>query len=230
MATLDSRAGQLAKSQARLKKALEVRPGDAALTELAARVEVIMGNAAAARQMLEKIVQTHPDYLQAYEDLGQMYVKDNNLGAAQTQYEAIVKRDPNNVAAQTMVGMLHQVSGRTEPARAAFKRVLEINPRAVVANNNLAYMYAEEETNLDMALQMAQTAKIASPDDADVNDTLGWVYYKKGMPDQAISALQHAIQVKPTNPLYHFHLAMAYVRAGQRPQARTGVPAGAVAR
>ncbi len=90
----------------------------------------------------------------------------------------------------------------------------------MVANNNLAYMYAEEETNLDNALQMAQTAKMASPDDGDVNDTLGWVFYKKGMPDQAISALQHAVEVKPSNPLYHYHLGLAYIKAGQAPQAR----------
>jgi tetratricopeptide (TPR) repeat protein len=122
-----------------------------------------------------------------------------------------------------MVAMLHQVQGRSADARAAYKRILEIDSRAVVANNNLAYIYAEEGKDLDMALQMAQAAKAASPDDPDVNDTLGWVYYKKDMPAQAIGPLLQSTRINPNKPVYHYHLGLAYQKSGEKDKARASI-------
>ena len=42
-------------------------------------------------------------------------------------------------------------------------------------------------------LQLAQTAKAKLPDNPGVNDTLGWVYHKKGLGTQAVAALQEAV-------------------------------------
>jgi Flp pilus assembly protein TadD len=81
-------------------------------------------------------------------------------------------------------------------------------------------MDAEEGTNLDVALNRAQTAKAALPDDPDVNDTLGWVYVKRGLPALAVAPLEQAIQKKPTEPTYHYHLGLAYLKAGDKDRAR----------
>ena len=122
-----------------------------------------------------------------------------------------------------MVAVIHQVQGRSNDARAAYQRILDVDARAVVANNNLAYIYAEEGKDLDMALQMAQAAKAASPEDPDVSDTLGWVYYKKDMATQAIGPLLQSIRVNPNNPLYHYHLGLAYQKNGERAKAITAL-------
>ncbi len=122
-----------------------------------------------------------------------------------------------------MVAMLHQAQGRTDDARAAYQRILALDSRAVVANNNLAYIYADEGKDLDMALQMAQTAKAASPDDPDVNDTLGWVYYKKGMGVQAVGPLLQSTRINPSKPIYHYHLGLAYQQAGEKDKARAAI-------
>ena len=97
------------------------------------------------------------------------------------------------------------------------------DPRAPVASNNLAYLDAEAGTNLDVALNRAQTAKAALPDDPDVDDTLGWVYVKRGLPALAIAPLGEAIKKNKTNPLYHYHLGMAYAKSGDNDNARASL-------
>ena len=57
-----------------------------------------------------------------------------------------------------MVGLIYQMQKRTDEARQAFERVVALDPKAPIAANNLAWIYAENGGNLDVALQHAQAA------------------------------------------------------------------------
>jgi tetratricopeptide (TPR) repeat protein len=81
-------------------------------------------------------------------------------------------------------------------------------------------MYAEQNVNLDKALDLAQTAKQVEPNRAEIDDTLGWVYYKKGMATLAVAAFQQSVTKDPLNPGYHYHLGLAYVKAGDKTKAK----------
>ena len=74
--------------------------------------------------------------------------------------------------------------------------------------------------NLDVALQLAQAAKSRLPNSPEVDDTLGWVYYKKGLNTLAIGSFQSSIEKDPKNPLYHYHLGLAYAKNGDKDKAR----------
>ena len=41
-------------------------------------------------------------------------------------------------------------------------------------------------------------------------DTLGWIYYKKKLYDSAIEEFKSAIEKSPDNPMFHYHLGIAY--------------------
>jgi Flp pilus assembly protein TadD len=58
------------------------------------------------------------------------------------------------------------------------------------------------------------------PDRPEVNDTLGWVYYKKDQLPLAITALQHSVELDPKNADASYHLALAYEKSGNRAEAR----------
>ena len=89
-----------------------------------------------------------------------------------------------------------------------------------MAANNLAWIYAEDGTNLDQALQLAQTAKAQLPDSAQASDTLGWIYYKKGLATLAITALKDGVSQNRSNPIIHYHLGLAYAKSGNKPEAQ----------
>jgi tetratricopeptide (TPR) repeat protein len=186
----------------------------------AGRAYAIAGNLPRGETVLEQAITADPGYMPSYHYLGQIYVRQHRLDDARQRYEDIAKRHADNIAAHTMVGMILQVQNRPDEARARYEKILQIDPRAVVAANNLAYMKAESGTDLDIALQLAQTAKASQPDDPDVNDTLGWVYYKKGMAPLAIDPLRQSVEHTPANPVYRYHLGMAYLKTGDKEKAR----------
>jgi tetratricopeptide (TPR) repeat protein len=129
--------------------------------------------------------------------------------------DAVVQRDPKAAGALTFAGIILEAQGKADAARQRYERALAIDPNAAVAANNLAWMTASTGGNLDVALQLAQTAKRGLPESAEVNDTLGWVYYKKEMYREAVNALQQSAEKAPSNPEYRYRLGMAYVKAGQ---------------
>jgi uncharacterized protein HemY len=53
-----------------------------------------------------------------------------------------------------------------------------------------------------------------------VNDTLGWVYYRKGMFEPAIRYLEKSIQKDATDPSVHYHLGMSYLQVGELDKAK----------
>ena len=86
--------------------------------------------------------------------------------------------------------------------------------------NNLAWLYAQQGSNLDIAAQLAESATAAMPTQAEFYDTLGWVYYKKQLATLAIRSLQRAVGLDASNPVHQFHLGMAYAAEGQDKLAR----------
>ena len=52
-------------------------------------------------------------------------------------------------------------------------------------------------------------------------DTLGWVYYKKGLYQNAIAEFSDCLKQIPDNPTVTYHLGMAYYQKGDLEKART---------
>jgi tetratricopeptide (TPR) repeat protein len=71
-----------------------------------------------------------------------------------------------------------------------------------------------------MALQLATSAKQQLPDNPDVDDTLGWVYYKKNLPALAIPPLEESLRKRPDTPEVLYHLGLAYAKMGDAGKAR----------
>ncbi|OFV89640.1 MAG: hypothetical protein A3H95_14095 [Acidobacteria bacterium RIFCSPLOWO2_02_FULL_64_15] len=219
LVALDLISRNYAAARARVDARLASDP-TAVVCALAARTYAASGDLAASERVLRQALELDPAYLPAYAALGQLYVSQGKLPAARGEFEEIIKRSPKNVAAWTMVGVILQTEGDINGARDTFERTLEIDPQAAVAANNLAWIYAEHGGNLDLALQLAQTASGRLPDVAEVHDTLGFIYYKKNLTSLAISTLKVTADKEPSNAMYQFHLGLAYASAGDVTRAR----------
>jgi Flp pilus assembly protein TadD len=152
--------------------------------------------------------------------LGQIYLNQKKMDQAIGEFDAMTKQQPKNVAAHTMIGMILQTQGKNAAAQKKYEQILTIDSRSPVAANNLAWMYAEAGTNLDQALQLAQTAHAALPDQPEVNDTLGFVYLKKDLATLAVPPLRVSVEKDPKNPVYHYRLGLAYSKTGDEAGAR----------
>jgi predicted Zn-dependent protease len=52
------------------------------------------------------------------------------------------------------------------------------------------------------------------------SDTLGWIHYRMGRARDALPLLAECVDLQPKNPVYRFHLGMAYLGAGMSARAR----------
>ena len=145
------------------------------------------------------------------------------LEEAKADFEKAAQQQPKPVAARTLIGMILELQGKPEEARKQYEQALALDPRAAVAANNLANDYANQGVNLDVALSLAQTAKSQLPNSWEAADTLGWIYYKKGLASMAVTELQQSTVRAPTNALSHYHLGLAYLKNGSQKEARASL-------
>jgi len=195
-------------------------PRSARAYVFAARIHGATGDWARAEALLKTAIEIDPSGLEAYGLLGQLYASQNRLDAARETFEGIVRQRPEQVSAHTVVALIHEMQGNTAAARQRYERIVQIDPNAAVACNNLAYIYAEHGGNLDVALQLAQRARQKLPEAPQVADTIGWVYYRKGLPRLAVPMFQQAVVKAPKSAVYHYHLGLAYQATGDKRKAR----------
>jgi tetratricopeptide (TPR) repeat protein len=219
---LDLSAKKLQAATARVDGLVAKNPESEAVLLLAGNTYRVAGDLARAESAYTKVIERYPSNIQAYRLLAGLYVSQQRIDEARAKYEEVSRRAPKPVAvaAITMVATLLSAQGKNDEARAYYEKALALDPNMAVAANNLAWDYAETNRDLDVALKLAQIAKARFPDSADVGDTLGWVYYKKGLHSLAISSLEEANRQAPTNPVIQYHLGMAHLKNGDPETAR----------
>jgi tetratricopeptide (TPR) repeat protein len=94
-----------------------------------------------------------------------------------------------------------------------------VDPNNAIVLNNLAYLLAETGGDLNDALTKVQRAKQVRADLPEISDTLGWIYLKKGLADNAIDVFKDLVAKQPHQSTYRFHLGMAYSQKGDRTKA-----------
>lgn len=218
--TAEMQGKKFGSAKALIEKQLSQMPNDPNVLMMAAQTYNAMGDAFETEKALKKTVEVDPQSLQAYAMLGKMYYQQGRLDLARQELEGFVTRAPKSVPANTMLGTILELQGKKDEAKQRYNEALQVDPLAAVAANNLAWINANTNGNLDMALQLAQTAKSQLPNRHEVDDTLGWIYYKKGLSSLAIESLSNSTTRQPDNPSYNYHLALAYHQNGDRAQAR----------
>lgn len=216
---LDFKANNPTAAKARVEDRLKT-DSSAPVLLLAARTYWTGQDPATTERLLRKALEVDPSVLTPYEMLGRLYMSQKKLDQARKEFETLASKQSKPVAALTMSAMILQSQGNTALARKRYEDVLAYDPRAVVAANNLAWLLADAGENLEEALQLAQTATLVMPDSAELQDTLGWVYYKKNQPQLAIPIFQKCVERVPAQASYHYHLGLAYLQAGEHDKGR----------
>jgi putative PEP-CTERM system TPR-repeat lipoprotein len=209
-------AGAVARAEERLART----PNDPGALLLAASTYASAGDLQKSEQALRKTIELDPSNLQGYGMLGRLYLSQQRLDEALKEFDEAARQQPRPVQAHTVAGVILEVQNKPLEARKRYEMALAIDPEAPVAANNLAWMYAESGGNLDVALQLALSASRRMPDHPAIQDTLGWIYYKRGLPALAVEPFRKSIDRDPNNPVYRFHLGLAYAKLGDSPNAR----------
>ena len=90
------------------------------------------------------------------------------------------------------------------------QKTLEVNPDHVDALNYLGYSYADRGINLDKALDLVKKAVELAPASGYIRDSLGWVYFKKGLFNEALKEILKASEIEKDDPVIFEHLGDVY--------------------
>ncbi len=196
-----------------LEAAAKDRPQSAALQLLLGRWLTDAGRPDDARQALEAAKNSDRSSRKADVALAQLDLVQNRTDSARERLMQVVKEQPQNLTARILLGEIAKRSGDRAAAIAQYRAVLTVDQRSLVALNDLAFLLSKENPN--EALKYAQAAGELAPDNAAVEDTLGWVCYQNGLYTSAIRYLKTAVEQGRT-PLREYHLGMAYLKSGDR--------------
>ncbi|MGB8508639.1 MAG: tetratricopeptide repeat protein, partial [Pyrinomonadaceae bacterium] len=217
-------------ARTRMETLVAEQPNNAALQFLRAQTyrygnDQQAPDPARAEQALRRAIEIDPDYMQAYSALGDIYFSTNRTDDAVAEYRKITERRADDIDAFRKLGLIESSRQNLDAAQQYYRRVLEIDPDETIAANNLAMLYADHDKgNGDEAIRLAQGIVRRFPNDAGFADTLGWVYYKKGLYPAAVEQLQKAVAgavaTNGDNSLYRYHLGMALNSKGDKTGAR----------
>jgi tetratricopeptide (TPR) repeat protein len=173
-----------------------------------------------AIKIFQEVLQKDPKAADILFKLAETYRRRGDLNQAVETFRKASQAAPNDPGPLLQLGLLMDGTGRREQAKPIYEQILRIQQDHPIALNNLAYIKAEEGTDLDSALSMAQRALQAQPQSPDIADTLGWVYIRKNLSGEAVRLFTDLVKKFPTNPMYHYHYGMALMQRGDRPAAK----------
>ncbi|GAB4243409.1 MAG: hypothetical protein OHK0028_21900 [Deltaproteobacteria bacterium] len=212
-----------AKDTAKAKKILDdtvaKEPKNPLLWDMAGRFHLASGKPAEAEGAFLKSIELAPEFTSPYYQLGVMYAAQRKFPESEMRLRKVIAKDDKNVGAHTLLGMVLNSEGKIDEANREYRKVLALSPKHPLAANNLASNLADGGGNLDEALKFAQIAREAAPEDPSVGDTLGWVYYKKGLIETAYPLLSEAAGKAKSNASIRYHHGMALAKKGRNREA-----------
>ena len=164
-----------------------------------------------ARKAFEAALAANPTLPGVGLALATLDLEENQLDGARKRLREMLNADEKNVKALLMLASVEDAAGQPAAAIPYYRQVLAVDANNIFALNNLANHLTS--TNPEEALKLAQQAVEVAPDNPAVQDTLGWIYYRKGMYGMAVEHLKVAA-TKEANPRRDFHLGMAYLKSG----------------
>lgn len=98
-----------------------------------------------------------------------------------------------------------KAEGKLDKSDEAFKRAVAItekSPNNAQMLNSIAWEMAINDYDLEKALSFAKRAVELMPDDGNIWDTLGEIYFRLGQKDNAVEAEKRAIELMPDSKLF----------------------------
>ena len=200
----------------------QVGPGEY-LVSAKARIAQIMarqGHYAEARAFLRGVTASEPqDQARLVVTEAQILRESRDFQGAFDVLETALKGQPNEPDLLYDQAMVAERLNRVDVLEANMRRVIAIRPENAHAYNALGYSLADRNIRLDEARQLIGKALELAPEDPFILDSMGWVLYRLGRPEEALKHLERAYRLRP-DPEIAAHMGEVLWVMGRRDEAR----------
>ncbi|HEV3082402.1 MAG TPA: tetratricopeptide repeat protein [Gemmataceae bacterium] len=135
-------------------------------------------------------------------------LRDQHFQAVERLLDRASKKSPESPLPVLELAELRDLQQRYAEAEACYRRVLEKNGDNIIALNNLAWLLAVHDNNLNEAMQLVDRSIMLAGELGPLLDTRAIIFLKLGKLPEAQLDLEKAIQDEETAARF-FHLAQA---------------------
>jgi len=219
------------------RKALEkAETNDDTIFSLLKRIDIVMGHTEAVKLCNEKL-KTNPDSLGVNMAMYNVMRVSGEYNKALIYIDRCLEitkpDDPlrfryKDTKANILLLAYNKTSDEKYLDRAIkeYQSIIAQQPNNIKMLNNLAYLLASMDRDLDKAMEYAGKAHNMVPDDENILDTYAYVLYKNGQYAKAVELSQSAVQLfergRVSAPVEVYeHLGMANEKLGRNAEAIT---------
>ena len=181
-----------------------------------------------AEVQFEKVVRLVPQIEEGHSALGAVLMRLGKLPEAIKELEKAHELKPGDASVQTNLALAYEQTGANKKAIVLFKSIDDAVQRKSASGSTTAlpsYVLAAYARSLAATGQLPEaTAKMkaavaASPQSAELHDSLGSLHAQQRNWSSAVNEFQKAIQLNPQLAAAHLHLGVALAAEQQRPEA-----------
>ena len=174
-----------------------------------------------ARLYLHQLRLDHLDHASAFYQIeSQLLMQQQGHQSAQALLDEGLAEDPGNIELLYSRSLVNEKLGNLDAAEKDLRAILKRDINNASALNALGYTLANRTERYDEALELIQRALAIKPNDPAIRDSLGWVLYKRGEYDEALSHLRAAMNTMP-DPEVAAHLGEVLWATGKEDEARS---------
>jgi tetratricopeptide (TPR) repeat protein len=203
---LDIADKQFDSALSRIDTQMATYPDSEILHFLKGKVLIAQDQGESGETALRKAIELKPTFRQAYILLAAYYTSTKQPELAIQRLNALIDVNPEDIDALLQLGSLYEQQSDFNKARQSYQKLLTLNANHGPALNNLAYIQTENFNETDKAYELAMRARNLLPSDPSIADTLGWIYYKRGDYDLALSLVKESIRKIAQHPMILYHL------------------------
>ncbi len=159
-----------------------------------------------AIRFLENVIREIPDNPEFMLYLGSFYEETGEFQKAEDILRQGIKIAPEDARLYFRLGVVYDKRGKKTESIESMKSAIHFDPQNANALNYLGYTYADMRQNLNEAERLVKEALKIRPDDGYIMDSLGWVYFKKGLYDKSLEILEKAVSLVPNDPSILEHI------------------------
>lgn len=130
-----------------------------------------------------------------------------------------IEKNPDSADILYDRAMLAEKLDKYDVLETDLRRVIALKPDYAHAYNALGYTLADRNIKLPEAYELIQKALKLSPDDAFIQDSLGWVQFRMGKNADALATLKKAYKAR-RDPEIAAHLGQVLWTSGARDEAQ----------
>ena len=184
-----------------------------------AGVLVKQGRMADARKYLQEAGRNAPERLQIIMVEAQVLRDAGDFRGAFDLLGRAAEANPNSAEILYDYAMLAEKVERFDVLETSLRKVIQIKPDHAHAYNALGYTLADRNLRLQESYTLIEQGLKLAPEDPFILDSMGWVLYRMGQNDTALTFLKRAYEIRADAEIAAHYGEVLWV-AGKQDEAR----------